>query len=40
MSDEEYDGTKCTICGGLFKWKGMGPVEGVCLQCMMEDKDD
>lgn len=34
--DDEYNGERCTICGGLFKYLGMSPVEGVCLKCFME----
>jgi len=41
MNDEEYDGTRCTMCGKHFKWVGMSVIEGVCLHCMMQvDEQD
>jgi len=39
FEDDDYDGERCTICGKLFKWVGMSNIEGVCLHCMMEDKE-
>lgn len=36
--NEKYDGTKCTICGKLFKWVGMSPVEGVCTKCFLGEE--
>lgn len=37
--EEKYTGEKCTICGRLFKWVGMSPIEGICLHCFMGDKE-